>query len=143
MTADIIGKYETEKSSGIKDRHKAKNDMTHHDNSGASHHNSNAHDKAVQSQASLLLWMLVDGIGLAIIAGATLLEGVKLWNEYFHVFWETNPNSLGFWFSGRTCQLIGLFFLIGEHTGCDFIPKINSVCFLFRSCSKFPSLPFS
>jgi hypothetical protein len=113
MTADNVGKYEAEKASGMKDRHKAKNDSANHESSGSHLHSPHAHDKAVQSQASLLLWMLVDGIGLAIIAGATLMEGVKLWNDYFNVFWETNSYSLGFWFSGRTCQLIGLFFLIG------------------------------
>ena len=64
------------------------------------------------SGASMLLWMLVDGVGLAIIAACTILEGFQLWNDYFNEYLEFNVPSLTFWFSGRFCQLVGLISLI-------------------------------
>ena len=69
---------------------------------------SHAHN----SGASMLLWMLVDGVGLAIIAACTILEGFQLWNDYFNEYLEFNVPSLTFWFSGRFCQLVGLISLI-------------------------------
>lgn len=62
--------------------------------------------------ASMLLWMLVDGIGLAIIAACTILEGFELWKDYFNEYLEYNVPSLTFWFSGRFCQVVGLMSLI-------------------------------
>jgi hypothetical protein len=60
------------------------------------------------------LWMLVDGIGLAIIAAATIMEGVHLWKESMSSQWNGNEMSLLYWFGGRTLQVTGLIFLIGK-----------------------------
>jgi hypothetical protein len=60
------------------------------------------------------LWMLIDGIGLAIITTATILEGYELWLEIFQSHWATNMLSEILWFAGRSFQVIGLFFLIGK-----------------------------
>lgn len=62
--------------------------------------------------ASMLLWMLVDGIGLAIITACTIMEGFELWKDYFNEYLEYNVPSLTFWFSGRFCQVVGLMSLI-------------------------------
>lgn len=62
------------------------------------------------------LWMLVDGIGLAIVAGATIMEGIHLWLEFFHIYWESDLISLLFWFGGRSLQVAGLTVLIGTGT---------------------------
>ena len=62
--------------------------------------------------SSMLLWMLVDGVGLAIITACTILEGYELWMNYFNEYWEFNVPSLTFWFSGRFCQVVGLISLI-------------------------------
>lgn len=59
------------------------------------------------------LWIIIDGIGLAIVAGATILEGMHLWNESFHLFWLTQRTSLLYWFGGRSLQVSGLTVLIG------------------------------
>lgn len=71
-------------------------------------HQHNTHNTG----ASMLLWMLVDGIGLAIIAACTILEGFELWTDYFNEYAEFNYSSLTFWFSGRFCQVVGLMSLI-------------------------------
>ena len=55
--------------------------------------------------ASMLLWMLVDGVGLAVIAACTILEGFELWADYFNEYAEFNYSALTFWFSGRFCQV--------------------------------------
>lgn len=60
------------------------------------------------------LWMLVDGIGLAIITAATILEGIELWKGVFEANWGYNSGSLLFWLCGRSSQIIGLLFLIGK-----------------------------
>ena len=61
---------------------------------------------------SMLLWMLVDGIGLAIITACTILEGFELWRDYFNEYAGFNCSSLTFWLSGRTSQVVGLMSLI-------------------------------
>lgn len=66
--------------------------------------------------SSMGLWMLVDGIGLAVVAGATIMEGIHLWKEFYHSYWETEALCLLFWFGGRTLQVVGLTFLIGTVT---------------------------
>lgn len=66
------------------------------------------------------LWMLVDGIGLAIITAATILEGIELWKGVFEANWSDNSGSLLFWLCGRTSQIIGLFFLIGKRSLISF-----------------------
>lgn len=77
---------------------------THH------HHPSHSHSS---TNAILGLWMLLDGIGLAIITTATILEGYELWTDFFNKYWDYNTGSLSLWFTGRTFQIIGLLFLIG------------------------------
>jgi hypothetical protein len=67
-------------------------------------------------QTILGLWMLVDGIGLAIVAAATIMEGVHLWKESMSGQWSTNETSLLYWFGGRSLQVVGLMFLIGKPT---------------------------
>lgn len=69
--------------------------------------------------SSIGLWIIVDGIGLAIVAGATILEGMHLWKESFHLFWLTQKTSLMYWFGGRSLQVSGLTVLIGTCV-CNF-----------------------
>lgn len=64
------------------------------------------------NNSSTGLWMILDGIGLALIAACTILEGFDLWRDYFNEYWDSNSSSLTFWFSGRTSQVIGLVFLL-------------------------------
>jgi hypothetical protein len=73
----------------------------------SSHHNS--------SSAVTGLWMLIDGIGLAIITTATILEGYELWKEVFQVNWDFNSGSLMLWLIGRSSQILGLLLLIGTY----------------------------
>ena len=81
-----------------------KNTSSGHESSGTLHlHNPGT---------SVLLWMLVDGIGLAIITACTILEGFELWRDYFNEYAGFNCSSLTFWLSGRTCQVVGLMSLI-------------------------------
>lgn len=79
----------------------------------SSSNNNNVNN--ISSHSSDLLWMLVDGIGLAIVAGATIMEGIHLWKEFFHSFWNTYNNiSIIFWVLGRSCQVFGIVILIGN-----------------------------
>jgi hypothetical protein len=61
---------------------------------------------------SMLLWMLVDGVGLALIAACTILEGFELWKDFFNEYLESNYPAMSFWFSGRMCQIMGLVSLL-------------------------------
>ena len=71
----------------------------------AHHHSGHAHE---------ILMMLIDGVGLAMVAGATLLEGVVLWKAFFHEYWHTHTMAIAFWFLGRFCQVFGLMLLVGN-----------------------------
>ena len=53
-------------------------------------------------------WMIVDGVGLAIIATCTIMEGFELWRDYFSEYSDDNMPSIMFWISGRICQVLGL-----------------------------------
>ena len=72
------------------------------------------HDSHVvpNSHGTMLLWMLLDGVGLAIIASCTILDGFVLWKDYFSEYLDFNYPAISFWFSGRTCQVAGLLLLI-------------------------------
>lgn len=82
------------------------------DKAARHHHQSQSHSS---TNVMLGLWMLLDGIGLAIITTATILEGYELWTDFFKNYWDYNTGSLLLWFAGRTFQIIGLLFLIGKH----------------------------
>ena len=71
------------------------------------------------------LWMILDGIGLALIAACTILEGFDLWREYFNEYWDTNSSSLTFWLSGRTSQVIGLIFLLSHAASFQIFPEVE------------------
>jgi hypothetical protein len=89
-------------------------------------HRPHGHGDKHNSMASLNgLWMLIDGIGLAMITAATVLECYELWTHFFHKYWELNTTSLTLWFLGRTCQIIGLMFLIGHASSFQIFHEIE------------------
>lgn len=98
--------------------HTAADHHSHH-HSGSGHHpHPHNHEKLNSLNTINGFWMLIDGIGLAIITAATILEGYELWMHFFHKYWEANTTSLILWFLGRTFQIIGLLFLIGTCGRC-------------------------
>jgi hypothetical protein len=62
------------------------------------------------------LWMVVDGVGLSLVAAATIMEGVHLWTSLLGNCWDEDQLPLTLWFAGRALQLLGLFILIGDFT---------------------------
>ena len=73
----------------------------------------------------LFLWMLLDGVGLAFIAGCTILEGFDLWKDFFGEHYDTNKASIAFWISGRSCQVIGLMLLIAHAASMMCQPEVE------------------
>ena len=71
------------------------------------HHSHKNNDRGI-----MILAMLVDGVGLAIIAGCTILEGYDMWKDEFNEYWDDNHLTIIYWISGRSFQLLGLMFLI-------------------------------
>ena len=69
--------------------------------------------------------MLVDGVGLAIIAACTILEGMDLWKHIFGEHFDTNEYAMTFWFSGRGCQVFGLLLLISHAASFQLFPVIE------------------
>lgn len=123
-------------------REAQKNGLIHkvHHHSSSSHHNSDhihslpsishhpshhsnsihyQHPHVTYTGHNLGLLMLFDGIGLALITTATVLEGFDMWSELFSDHWSTNSFGLSCWLTGRTCQIIGLMFLIGKYIVID------------------------
>ena len=93
---------------------------------GAAPHTGHVgHHAAHQQQSSLLLWMLVDGVGLAMIAGCTILEGMDLWNDFFSEHYASNHASMAFWVSGRSCQVLGLLALIAHAATLQIQPELE------------------
>jgi hypothetical protein len=73
----------------------------------------------------MLGWMIVDGVGLAIIATCTIMEGFDLWRDYFSEYSDDNMPSIMFWISGRLCQVMGLLFLISHAASFQLFPEIE------------------
>jgi hypothetical protein len=57
-------------------------------------------------------FLLIDGIGLALILSCTILEGVELWHDYFYEYIQENIVPVSFFITGRVCQVLGLLLLI-------------------------------
>jgi len=76
--------------------------------------------------STTLLWMLVDGVGLGLIAGCTILEGRDLWTDYFQEHYAANLSSVAFWCSGRSCQVMGLILLIAHAASLQILPEIET-----------------
>ena len=57
-------------------------------------------------------FLLVDGIGLALILSCTILEGIDLWQDYFYEYFQENVVPVSFFITGRVCQVLGLLLLI-------------------------------
>lgn len=121
-------------------------------------HMHGSHQSQLQARSWMNLCMLIDGLGLAIIAACTILEGMDLWNDFFNEYWSSNSSSLGFWFCGRFLQTCGLFLLIAHAATFQIIhdvevsgmvmltvgPVLNLIsCSLFDSGSADPFYLFN
>jgi hypothetical protein len=71
--------------------------------------------------STLGLLLLLDGVGLAIITGSTILEGFEIWDDVFDHNWENNEIASLVWLLGRTSQIIGLILLIGATFSLNII----------------------
>lgn len=58
------------------------------------------------------LWVMLDGIGLSIVAASTVLEGFELWETYLKAYYENNFTALVCWATGNSMQVLGLLFLV-------------------------------
>lgn len=81
-----------------------------------SHHGQyNHHNHPHSSMGGMNgLMMLIDGLGLALITAATILESYELWRETYNAHWPTNVGPISLWLAGKSCQIVGLLFLIGK-----------------------------
>jgi hypothetical protein len=77
--------------------------------------------------SSFFLLMILDGIGLAMITGSTILEGFIYWKNYYHLFWEAQTLCVFLWISGRTFQVVGLGWLLGK-TLCAVCCVLCALC---------------
>ncbi|RYH32195.1 hypothetical protein EON65_01070 [archaeon] len=103
--------------SGVSHQRNATNIVPHGQGHGAhasAHGHHGHHHNHLSYNATVGLLMLIDGIGLAIITTATLLEAFDLWETIFDGYWGTNQVPSSLWLIGRTSQIIGLLFLIGK-----------------------------
>lgn len=65
--------------------------------------------------------MIVDGIGLAIIIGSTVLEGIDDWERFFSAYYPENVAVVFFWLSGIWLAVIGLVFVMFNAASFDTI----------------------
>ena len=71
------------------------------------------------------LWMLVDGIGLALITACTILEAFDMWRDHYKACWISNSLPLIIWFGGKISQVIGLLFLLLYAASFQLFPEIE------------------
>jgi hypothetical protein len=94
--------------------------------------------------------MLIDGIGLSLIAVCTALEGTEDWEAHLHGYVNKNPDTILCWFAGLLVAVGGLILVIinaasletlphVEHLGMamiTFAPVINTVGWLALDSSE-------
>ncbi len=77
--------------------------------------------------AAHYLLMLIDGIGLSLICGCTILEAFKEWNEFHKHYFQFNIVCLSLLVSGRICQVFGLLSLTGYALSLETAPDFEKV----------------
>ena len=97
------------------------------------HHGSN------DGMDSAFIWILVDGVGLALITACTLIDAIHSWKVNFRNDWLAfTSNSLLsefldsdlvcallFWWGGRIMQVIGLMFLLSYAATFEHFPDLE------------------
>lgn len=99
-------------SNSNKDQHTNNHHVAAETQAGG-HYNHHNHPHSSMSGINGLM-MLIDGLGLALITAATILESYELWHETYNQHWETNVGPISLWIAGKSAQIIGLIFLIGK-----------------------------
>mmetsp|Transcript_13703 Transcript_13703/g.18762 ORF Transcript_13703/g.18762 Transcript_13703/m.18762 type:complete len:311 (+) Transcript_13703:55-987(+) len=79
----------------------------------------------VTTNSAAGLWMLVDGIGLALITACTILEAFDMWKDYYKGHWLSNSFPLMIWFGGKIAQVLGLLFLLLHAASFQIFPEVE------------------
>jgi hypothetical protein len=69
--------------------------------------------------------MIVDGIGLAMIIGSTLMEGRSDWDELFIQNYPENVHTVFFFVSGVSLAVLGLGFVMVNAASFDTLHHIE------------------
>ena len=92
---------------------------------GDREHNPHVHTTMNRSNSYAFLIMMMDGIGLSIISGCTLLQAHSEWVKLHRHHYQYNIISLSFLVCGRICQVIGLLLLIGYAFTMEKFPDLE------------------
>eukprot|EP01036_Dinobryon_divergens_P027970 gene27970-36839_t len=87
-------------------------------------HHATVHVNTSTSTAAGL-WILVDGIGLALITACTILEAFDMWRDHYKACWISNSLPLIIWFGGKVSQVVGLLFLLLYAASFQLFPEIE------------------
>ena len=69
--------------------------------------------------------MVVDGIGLAMIIGSTLMEGMEDWESILNKNYPDNMITIFYWLSGLWLAVIGLFLVMVNAASFDALHLIE------------------
>ena len=73
------------------------------------------------------LWIVLDGIGLAIIASCTLFDAFHEWRDTFQYHYEHNAHALSLWLLGRILQVGALLTLMFYAATLNSFPSLEWV----------------
>ena len=88
-------------------------------------HTSHVHTTMNRSNSYAFLVMILDGIGLSIITGCTLLQVFNEWQKLHRHHYQYNVLSLSMLICGRICQVMGLLLLIGFAFTMEKYPELE------------------
>ena len=94
-----------------------------------------SHNHRVTHDISHDLVLIVDGIGLALIAACTFWDGIEVWESTYQYAYPYNIRPIILCYFGRFLQISGLIFLIGIH----FSSEPCSYESFFYICSRNPT----
>ena len=88
-------------------------------------HTSHVHTTMNRSNSYAFLIMILDGIGLSIITGCTLLQAFSEWQKLHRHHYQYNVLCLSLLICGRICQILGLLLLIGFAFTMEKFPDLE------------------
>lgn len=92
---------------------------------GDREHNPHVHTTMNRSNSYAFLIMIMDGIGLCLISGCTLLQAYSEWVKLHRHHYQYNITSLSFLVCGRICQVLGMQLLIGYAFTMEKFPDLE------------------
>eukprot|EP01041_Mallomonas_annulata_P004993 gene4993-9982_t len=88
-------------------------------------------------------WLVIDGIGLAVIFVCVVLEGFQEWDDIYGDQLNGNEEAMIFWISGIIFALFGLLLLLINAASLESLPNFENFGFIVLSMAATLQVKFT